>query len=98
MGDMATLEHALQQLQESGKPVEISWLWDGGIDVNAGGEEMNFKRIADVLPWLQHWYGLGRVAEASSLADELQKMCDSEINVTIRTGGKRISHQYTLQA
>lgn len=87
---MATLEQALEQLQKSGKTVEISWLWDGGIDVNAGGEEMNFKHIASVLPWLQHWYGIGRSAETSSLAHELQKIYDSEVNVTIRTGEKEV--------
>jgi len=85
-----TLEQALQKLHQTGKPVEISWLWDGGIDVNAGGEEMNFKHVADVLLWLNHWYGLGHAAEADRLTVELQKMYDSEINVTIRTGGKRI--------
>jgi hypothetical protein len=38
------LEHALQELHEQGKQVEISWLWDGGIDVKAGDEERNFRR------------------------------------------------------
>jgi hypothetical protein len=33
------LEHAFQELHEQGKQVEISWPWDGGIDVKAGDEE-----------------------------------------------------------
>ena len=85
-----TLEQALAALHELGKVVEICWLWDGGIDVNAGGEEKNFTAVADVLPWLLHWYGLGRTSEADPLVRELQKIYDSEINVTIRTGGEKI--------
>ena len=88
-GGMGTLEQALQQLQEAGKPVEMSWLWDGGVEVNAGGEERVFSAVSEVLPWLQHWYGLGRVAHPDSPAEELQKIYDSEINI-IRTGDKRI--------
>jgi len=42
------LTQALQELHEQGKQVEISWLWDGGVDVKAGDEERNFRRIADV--------------------------------------------------
>lgn len=51
------LTQALQELHEQGKQVEISWLWDGGVDVKAGDEERSFRRIADVTPWLRHWYG-----------------------------------------
>src|SRR4051794_21302852 len=32
---MGALESALQELHEAGKRMEISWLWDGGIEVNA---------------------------------------------------------------
>lgn len=85
-----TLEQALEALHDLGKAVEISWLWDGGVDVNAGGEEKSFTAVADVLPWLLHWYGLERAAHADPLAQELQKIYDSEINVTVRTGGKKI--------
>ena len=87
---MATLEEALQRLHELGKPVEISWLWDGGVDVDAGGEKRSFAGLSDVLPWLQRWYALGGVAKSHLLANELQKIYDSEINVTVRTGGGRI--------
>jgi hypothetical protein len=88
---MGTLEHALQELQEEGKPVEISWLWDGGVDVKAGGEMRNFRSVPEVLPWLQHWYGLKSwEASPDALETELQKIYDSEINVTIWIGGKDI--------
>jgi hypothetical protein len=55
---MRTLEQALQELQEAGKTVEIFWLWDGGVEVKAGKEVRNFRSVVEVLPWLQHWYGL----------------------------------------
>ena len=88
---MGTLQQALQHLHEAGKPIEISWLWDGGVDVNAGGEGKNFRSVSDVLPWLQHWYDLKpRGTRADPLETELQKIYDSEINVTIRTGGKHV--------
>ena len=47
--------------------------------------------MAEVLPWLQHWYGLKPSGTTSdALETELQKMYDSEINVTVRTGGTGI--------
>jgi hypothetical protein len=84
------LELAIQELHQQGKQVEISWLWDGGVDVNAGGEEKNFRTVADVTPWLRHWYGLGATPDRDQLATEFQKVYDSEIHVTLRTGGKQI--------
>ena len=48
------LEQALQELHEQGKQVEISWLWDGGVDVKAGDEERNFR-----LPTLLRGFGIG---------------------------------------
>ena len=88
---MGTLEQALQELLEAGKRIEISWLWDGGVEVNVGGEERNFGLVSEVLPWLQHWFGLkDRGARPDALATELQKIYDSEINITIRTGGKKV--------
>jgi hypothetical protein len=88
---MGTLEQALQELHEAGKRIEISWLWDGGVEVNAEGEERNFGLVSEVLPWLQHWFGLkDRGARPDALATELQKIYDSEINITIRTGGKEV--------
>jgi hypothetical protein len=83
------LAKALQQLHEQEKEVEISWLWDGGVDVRAGDEERNFRAVADISPWLRHWYGLG-ANEPDQLENELQKIYDSEIHLTIRTGGERI--------
>ena len=87
---MATLEQVLQELHEAGKPIEISWLWDGGVDVKAGEEKRNFRYIADVRPWLQHWYGLASPAAGSdALETELQKVYDSEIHITIRAGSDK---------
>ena len=88
---METLEEALQELHEAGKPVEISWLWDGGVEVKAGEEERTFRSVTEVLPWLRHWYGLKSSGTgAYALETELQKIYDSEINVTIRLGGRNI--------
>jgi hypothetical protein len=76
-GIMPTLEQILQDLHDAAKPVQISWLWDGGIEVNAGAEERNFGSASEVLPWLQHWYGLGsRDARSDELETELQKIYD----------------------
>ncbi len=86
---MAAPEQILQSLHEAGKRVEISWLWDGGIDVTAGGEERNFRSISEVPPWLQHRYNLQATDLRSDTLDlELQNIYDSEINVTLRTGDK----------
>jgi hypothetical protein len=88
---MGALQGTLQELHEVGKRIEISWLWDGGVDVNAGAEERHFRLVSEVLPWLQHWFELSdRVARTDDLATELQKIYDSEINITIRTGGKQV--------
>jgi hypothetical protein len=88
---MATLEQTLQDLHEAGKSVQIAWLWDGGIEVDAGEEGRTFKSISEVLPWLRHWYGLASSgARSDALETELQKIYDSEINVTIRIEGKSI--------
>src|SRR5437868_15191099 len=91
MESMETLEQALQELDEAVKPVEVAWLWASGVDVKAGEEERNFATIAEVSPWLQHWYGLkSRATSPDALQTELQKIYDSEINVTIRLGGQDI--------
>ena len=49
----------------------------------------NFRLVDDVTQWLRHWYGI-KANEQDQLASELQKIYDSEIHVTIRTGGKKI--------
>lgn len=88
---MQTLEKALQELHDAKKPVEISWLWDGGVEAKAGKEERNFSSVLEVLPWLHHWYGLKPIASRpDAFETELQKIYDSEINVTIRIGGKNV--------
>src|SRR4029453_18041860 len=90
-GGMGALEAALQELHEAGKRIEISWLWDGGVEVNAEGGGKNFRLASEALPWLQHLFGLkDRGAGADALVTELQKIYDSEINITIRTGGKKV--------
>jgi hypothetical protein len=89
-GDMGTLEQTLEELHEAKKAVEISWLWDGGVDVKAGDEERNFHSVAEVRPWLQHWYGLKPDGKSDPVETELQKIYDSEINITIRTGREGI--------
>ena len=56
----------LQKIYDSEINVEISWLWDGGIEVRLGDRlngfvaETNVSLVADILPWLQeaiaHFY------------------------------------------
>jgi hypothetical protein len=52
---MGTLEAELQKMYDSEIHVEIGWLWDGGIDVRIGNDEVtgNVGTVAEVLPWLQ---------------------------------------------
>jgi hypothetical protein len=89
---MGRLESALQRLHDEGKPIEITWFWDDGVDVKAGDEMRNFRTVAEVLPWLRHWYSLKQTPQkADALETELQKIYDSEINITLRIGGNRIS-------
>jgi len=46
-------------------------------------------RISEVPAWLQHWYSLKPTGwRSGTLEQELQKIYDSEINVTLRTGDK----------
>jgi hypothetical protein len=61
--DMAT---EMQKIYDSEINIEISWLWDGGIDLRLGDRvngyeaEENVRSIADVIPWFQeaiaHFY------------------------------------------
>ena len=47
--------------------------------------------MVEVLPWLQHLYNLKSSGTSpDALETELQKIYDSEINVTIRIVGKNI--------
>ena len=56
----------LQKIYDSEINVQISWLWDGGIDVRLGDKmngyeaEENVRSVADIIPWLQeaiaHFY------------------------------------------
>ena len=79
------LQDALQELYDRSKPIKISWLWDGGVDVNADGEERNFPSVGEILPWVRHWYGMRAISPATdSLGSELQNIYDSEINITLR--------------
>jgi hypothetical protein len=62
------------------------------VDVKAGNETRNFHSVAEILPWLQHWYSLTPTPQEAdaSLETELQKIYDSEINITLQIGGNRI--------
>jgi hypothetical protein len=50
-----SLEQELQKMYDSEIHVDIGWLWDGGIDVSIGNDEVtgNVAIVAEVLPWLQ---------------------------------------------
>ena len=52
---MGTLEEELQKIYDSEIHVDIGWLWDGGIDVRLGDDEItgHVETVAEVLPWLQ---------------------------------------------
>ena len=52
---MDSLETELQKMYDSEIHVDIGWLWDGGIDVSIGNDEVtgNVRTVAEILPWLQ---------------------------------------------
>ena len=52
---MAMLEEELQKMYDSEIHVSIGWVWDGGIDMSIGLDEItgHVERVAEVLPWLQ---------------------------------------------
>ena len=49
----------LRKIYDSEINIEISWLWDGGIDLHLGDRmngylaEENVPSMADVIPWFQ---------------------------------------------
>jgi hypothetical protein len=55
IGCMGSLEEELQKMYDSEIHVDIGWLWDGGIDVSIGNDEVkgHVETVAQVLPWLQ---------------------------------------------
>jgi hypothetical protein len=52
---MAMLEEELQKMYDSEIHVSIGWVWDGGIDMSIGLDEItgHVATVAEVLPWLQ---------------------------------------------
>jgi hypothetical protein len=50
-----SLETELQKMYDSEIHVDIGWLWDGGIDLSIGNDEVtgNVRTVAEVLSWLQ---------------------------------------------
>jgi len=70
-----SLEEELQKMYDSEIHVDIGWLWDGGIYLSIGNDEVtgNVATVAEVLPWLQ-----------DAIAKHLP---DSKYNVE-RMGGK----------
>ena len=66
------------------KAVEISWEWDAGIDVRVGSDDSrNFTDIHQIQIWLRHFYQLGGTSTQDILTNELQRIYDSEINITM---------------
>jgi hypothetical protein len=67
----------LQKMYDSEINVELSWLWDGGIDVRLGDRlngyvaETNVPLVADIVPWLQeaiaHFYPSSMYAQGLSI-------------------------------
>src|SRR5436305_2077041 len=63
------LDTELQKIYDSEISVEISWLWDGGIDVKLGDEmngyraQTNIRDMAEIIPWLQRAMHEARLPE-----------------------------------
>ena len=64
--DAIDLAAELQNIYDSEINIELSWLWDGGVEVRLGDRlngfvaETNVPVVADIIPWLQeaiaHFY------------------------------------------
>ena len=59
---MATLEEELQKMYDSEIHVDIGWLWDGGIDLSIGNDEVtgHVENVAEVLPWISTNHSHGK--------------------------------------
>jgi hypothetical protein len=71
------LADELQKIYDSEINIEVSWLWDGGIEVRLGDRlngflaEANVPSAADIAPWLQeavaHFYPESTYAQSVSV-------------------------------
>jgi len=88
----------LQKIYDSEINIEISWLWDGGIDVRLGDSlngyvaETNVPLVADITAWLQeaiaHFYPNSTYAEGLPL--ELRERAARQI-FAVPTSGARVT-------
>ena len=86
----------LQKIYDSEINVEISWLWDGGIEVRLGDRlngflaETNVTLVADIRPWLEeaiaHFYPDSTYAK--SLPMEVRDRARRQIFVAPRVGAQ----------
>ena len=91
-----TLAAELQKIYDSEINVEISWLWDGDIDVRLGDRlngyvaEANVALVADIIPWLQqaiaHFYPNSKYAQG--LPAEVREQAVREIFTPPTTGAQ----------
>src|SRR3954447_7003804 len=88
----------LQKIYDSEINVEISWLWDGGIDVRLGDDvngyiaETNVPLVADITAWLQgaiaHFYPTS--AYAKGLPTDLRERAARQI-FAVPTSGAQVT-------
>jgi len=91
---MADLAVELLRIYDSEINVQISWLWDGGIDVRLGDEmngfeaEENVRSFSEIVPWLQeaiaHFYP--QSAYAKSLDPEVKERARNRVFLPPKTG------------
>jgi hypothetical protein len=81
MANTADLAIELQKIYDSEINMEISWFWDGGIDIRLGDKmngylaEDNVRSVDEIIPWIQesiaHFYP--ESAYARSLSTEIRE-------------------------
>lgn len=84
----------LQRIYDSEINVQISWLWDGGIDVRLGDPangylaEENVRTVDEIVPWLQeaiaHFFPASTYA--ASLDPELRSRATTRLFVRPKVG------------
>jgi hypothetical protein len=87
MANIADLAIELQNIYDSEINMEISWFWDGGIDIRLGDKmngylaEGNVPSVDEIIPWIQeaiaHFYP--ESAYARSLSTEIRERASRQV-------------------
>src|SRR5579872_2522163 len=94
MADNGDLAVELQKIYDSEINVEISWFWDGGMNLRLGDEMNGFlaeetvPSVAEIIPWLQEAIAqfFPESAYANSLSPETRERASQKVFRTPSVG------------